>query len=277
MLRERVLVALVLIPIGGWIIFKGGWIFGIAFTLVLVLAVGEYASMYHRSNFRPALPLQALAVGAIGILRYVSGPSDFAYAPLLIALICLGAMTWHAVDYEKGAPRSGIDFAITISGVMYIGWAGAYMISLRNLPNGFWWFLIIFPSLWIADSAAYFFGKAFGKHRMAPRVSPKKTWEGYTAGIIFGAFAGAFMTGIADRYAAPTFEATLLAGFILGALIATLAPIGDLGISMMKRELEIKDTGKLLPGHGGVLDRIDSWIWAGVLGYYLIPLIISIG
>ena len=77
---------------------------------------------------------------------------------LLLAVVALLSMTWHLVDYERGAPRSGTDFAVTLAGIMYLGWIGAYLISLRSLPEGQWWVLIALPVVWIADSAAYLLG-----------------------------------------------------------------------------------------------------------------------
>ena len=270
MLRERVLVAIVLIPIGGWIIFDGGWIFGVAFSLVLALAAWEYGAIYRGAGFRPALPILFAGALVLGLLRYAFG---FQFAPLALVSASLLSMTWHSIDFERGAARSGTDLALTLGGFLYIGWVGAYMISLRGLPDGLAWFLIVLPSLWIADSSAYFFGRAFGRHRMAPRLSPKKSWEGYLAGIVLGALGGALLALIIQRFLPTPFDGTVQQAFVIAGLVAVLAPIGDLGISMIKRELEVKDTGRLLPGHGGVLDRIDSWIWAGALGFYLIPLV----
>ena len=150
------------------------------------------------------------------------------------------------------------------------------MISLRGLPEGLAWFLIVLPSLWIADSAAYFVGRAIGRHRMAPRLSPKKSWEGYLGGIVFGALGGALIAWMMQSFIPIDFTGTGLQALVIAGLVSILAPIGDLGISMIKRELEVKDTGRLLPGHGGVLDRIDSWIWAGALGFYLVPLVMAL-
>ena len=158
----------------------------------------------------------------------------------------------------------------------FVLWLGAYLISLRQLSGGLWWFLIAYPALWLADSAAYFFGKAFGRHRMTPRLSPNKSWEGYGAGVIAGTITGALVAIAWGYISNPGIDMLVLRGVIIGGGVSILAPLGDLGISMIKRELDVKDTGKLLPGHGGVLDRIDSWLWAGVIAFYLVYLLAEI-
>ncbi|MGH2605121.1 MAG: phosphatidate cytidylyltransferase, partial [Anaerolineales bacterium] len=128
------------------------------------------------------------------------------------------------------------------------------------------WLLTALPAVWFADSAAYFVGKAIGRTRLSPRLSPKKTWEGYLAGILAAGVGGAGLAALWGLAADPSgFRPA--AGLWLGLAIGTLTPLGDLGISMIKREVQVKDTGRLLPGHGGALDRMDSWLWAGVLGY----------
>jgi phosphatidate cytidylyltransferase len=108
---------------------------------------------------------------------------------------------------------------------------------------------------------------------MAPRLSPKKSWEGYAAGVVAAGIAGAALAAAFGRWVGSALPITPVAGLILGLSLGAVTPLGDLGISMMKREFQVKDTGSLLPGHGGVLDRIDSWLWAGVLGYTLARLL----
>lgn len=267
MLRERVLVAVVLIPIGAWIIFTGGWVFALASTLILALAAREFGKLFETADLRPSIPLLVVGTSTIALTR---ATFEFVYAPLVLAGICLITMLWHLIDYERAAPKSGTDFAITLAGTIYIGWLGSYFISLRALPSGFWWFLIALPALWLADSTAYFFGKAFGRHRMTPHLSPKKTWEGYLAGIVAGTLTGGLVAYIWGYIDPPGIQNLLWWGLIIGCVVSIAAPMGDLGISMIKRELNQKDTGTLLPGHGGVLDRIDSWLWAGVLAFYLV-------
>ena len=147
-----------------------------------------------------------------------------------------------------------------------MGWVGAYLIKLRNLPNGEWWFFLVLPIVWFADSGAYLVGKEIGKHKLSPRLSPKKTWEGYWGGVFFGVLGGVLFSWLWRE----NLQITLLNGAILGLILGLLTTLGDLGESMIKRQSGIKDSGHILPGHGGIFDRIDSWIWAAALGYYII-------
>jgi len=130
-----------------------------------------------------------------------------------------------------------------------------------------WWTLLVLPSFWLADSGAYLIGRRFGKHRLAPRVSPGKTWEGYFGGILFGAVGAVLLALLWQLKVA---EITPLKGLIIGLALAVLTPLGDLGESLFKRQFGVKDSGNVLPGHGGIMDRIDSWLWAAVIGYYLV-------
>lgn len=265
MLRDRLAIALLLLPLVIWVIADGGWLYIGAVTLVLLLAAAEFGLLFRRLGLRPSVPLIL-----IGVLVLVVGRAS-ALLPVegaLTALI-LVSMIWHLVDFERGAPHSGSDFAVTIGGFLYVGWIGSYLITLRQLPDGLWWLMLALPAVWLADSAAYFVGRAVGRHRLSPRLSPNKSWEGYLAGIVVGALSGAGFALLWQIGAGSDSGVTGLNGMIVGAVVSILAPLGDLGISMFKREVGVKDSGNLLPGHGGALDRLDSWIWAAALGYYL--------
>jgi phosphatidate cytidylyltransferase len=266
MLKERVGVTVLLLPLALWVISDGSWLYLAAVGLVLALAAAEFALLFRRHGFRPSL---VLVVGGAAVLTFSRFVSGFEQSPGLLTGLVLAAMTWHLVDFERGAPRSGTDFAITVAGILYLGWVGAYLISLRRLPDGEWWLLLALPSVWLADSAAYFVGRAMGKHRLSPRLSPKKTWEGYLAGVGGGALAGALFGALWQIGAGTMSGVSPGNGLLLGLVIGAIAPLGDLGESMIKREIGVKDSGTLLPGHGGALDRLDSWLWAGVLGFYL--------
>jgi phosphatidate cytidylyltransferase len=272
MLRERVAIALLLLPLIAWVIGDGGWLFGLGVTLVLSLAVSEFGLIFQHAGQRPALPLLIAGVILLSLSRFML---DFRLDAIILAGLILLAMAWHALDYEHGAVLSGTDFALTVAGLVYVGWIGAYFISLRGMADGLWWFMIALPAVWAADSAAYLAGHRFGHHRLAPRLSPKKSTEGYVAGICGAALAGWGLTLLWQIGAGPNSTLLPARGLLLGIVIGTVAPIGDLGISLFKRQLGIKDTGRLLPGHGGALDRIDSWLWAGVIGYFLVQLMIG--
>jgi phosphatidate cytidylyltransferase len=272
MLRKRVAIILFIIPFLVWVIADGNWLYTIAIASLLSIASFEYGSMFRRAGFRPSLPLIFLGVIALVISRFAWG---FKPLPFLLILLCLSTQVWHMVDYECGAQRSATDFAISITGILYIGLIGSYLISLRRMPEGEWWFLIAFLSIWIADAAAYLVGKAIGRRKLTQRLSPNKTWEGYLAGVIVGSFGTMGFTVLWRVGAGTQTNLTVGRGFMVGALISILAPLGDLGVSMIKRELQVKDTGTSVPGHGGVLDRIDSWLWAGVLGFYIVSFLIS--
>jgi len=270
MLRQRVLVTVVLLPIGLIVFAVGGWLYAAAMALVLALASREYAGLFRLGGLRPSAPLLVAGAALLVLARQAFG---FDHTATLLVALALAAMTWHLIDFERGAPRSGTDFGVTLGGVVYLGVTGAYLVSLRNLPEGLWWLLLSLPAVWIGDSAAYFVGRAYGRHKMAPRLSPKKSWEGYVAGILCAGLAGAGLAALFSDVLQRAPSMTVAAGLIVGLVLGTVTPLGDVGISMMKREMQVKDTGTLLPGHGGVLDRIDSWLWAGVLGYYLARLL----
>ncbi len=266
MLRDRLAVTVLLLPVVLWGIGVGGWVYSLAIALVLALAAAEFALLFRAAGQRPSMLLLVGGAAALAVTRALSG---FALAPGVLTALCLLGMTWHLVDYERGAPASGTDFALTLGGALYLGWIGSFLISLRALPDGVWWLLTALPSVWLADSAAYSIGRRWGRHKMAPRLSPKKSWEGYVAGVLAGAASGMAFGALWGLGAAPGSTLGAWTGLLTGTVIAVLSPLGDVGISMIKRQLRVKDSGSLLPGHGGALDRVDSWLWAGVLGYYL--------
>lgn len=267
MLRQRLIVALILLPLGMLAIFLGGWYFTALIAVFLGLAAWEYAHLFRAGGWQPAT---LLVVGGVLLLLIGRALNGFDSAPWLLSLLTLLSMTWHLVAYERGRDQSATDLAITLGGILYIGWIGGYFVSLRSLPDGQWWVLIALPAVWLADSGAYFIGRAFGRHKLSPRLSPKKTWEGYLGGIAAGVILTALFAALWQQLAGPDVGVTPLRGALMGLVMGLFPTLGDLGESMIKRQVGMKDSSSLLPGHGGFFDRIDSWLWAAVLGYYLI-------
>ena len=264
MLVERALVGIVILPVVILVLVAGGWVFALSVAVVLGVAAWEYWRMVTSGGFQPSALIVIGGVALMALLRYLF---DFSGSQFGASALILVAMAMCTRSYELSRNQPASDFAITLAGIFYLGWVGSYLISLRNLPNGEWWAFIALPAAWIADMGAYFVGRQFGRHQLAPRVSPKKTWEGYLGGIPF-AIVGCALLAAAFSGRAP--EITPMKGAIIGLVIAVLAPMGDLGESMLKRQFNIKDTSNLLPGHGGFMDRIDSTLWAAVIGYYMV-------
>jgi phosphatidate cytidylyltransferase len=211
-----------------------------------------------------------LVVGGAVLIALARAVNGFESAGWVISLILLASLAYHLVKFERGELQAATNFGVTVGGAFYLGWIGAYLISLRALPEGKWWVLVVLPAVWFADTGAYLVGSRFGRHKMTPRLSPKKSWEGYLGGILFSVVGTALLVGLLRIWLPPDSVITIMGGAWLGLLMALITPLGDLGESMFKRQVGLKDSSSLLPGHGGVFDRIDSWLWAGVIGYYTI-------
>lgn len=264
MLIKRLITAAVLIPLTITFFFLGGWYYLFFITVFLTIAAWEYWQIFQKGGFSPNAPLLFASIIFLSFLRFQYG---FLGSDIILAAAVMIALAFHTLSFELGNENSSIDFGITLGGILYLGWLGGYFISLRFLPNGLWWILLVIPAVSIADSGAYFIGSKYGKNKMSPKVSPKKTWEGYLGGVIFSLIGGAFL-GMLLHNQAP--EITTVNGLILGTVMGIITPLGDLGESMLKRQFHIKDSSTLLPGHGGFMDRIDSMLWAACIGYYLI-------
>ncbi len=286
MLADRVKVVLILLPIGLVVFILGGIVYTAAIALVLALAGWEYTRLFQAGGLQASGVLVIISVVALSVSRALD---DFSSAPWIIALIILVSMAYHLVRFERGRQEAGTDFAVTLSGSLYFGWLGAYLISIRALPDGLWWLLLTLVSVWIADSGAYFVGRRFGKHKMSPRLSPKKTWEGFVGGIVAGTLGGLLIAALFRALPWSGENIAVWHGAVLGFALAVITPLGDLGESMVKRQVGVKDSGKLLPGHGGAWDRIElvavgrsDWLLSDYCGFpavrlsYIYPYLLKI-
>jgi phosphatidate cytidylyltransferase len=264
MLAKRLLVTIILLPIGVAVIQLGGLAYAITIAIILGLAGWEFGRLFKTSGEKP---VTGLIIAAGALLPLSQAFLNFEISIGIFVLLVLAAMVIGLVRYESGDNRAATGFAITASGLVYIGWIGSYLVSLRQVTDGSWWVLTILPTVWMADAGAMFIGMRFGKHMLAPRLSPKKTWEGYIGGILSGVFGGILFAAL---WGLVVPEITIWKGALIGLILSVLAPLGDLGESMIKRQVGAKDSSNILPGHGGVFDRIDSWLWAAVIGYYFV-------
>jgi phosphatidate cytidylyltransferase len=270
MLNDRLAIAIPLITVAVWVVWLGGPVYTVCLVGMFALAAREYVRIFRAAGNRPAEWLLVASVGLILLTRAFWPAEEIGW---VLAFSAVAALLWHLWEYEKGHNASGTDFAITLGGIFYLGWMGSYFVVLRAMPDGLWWTAVLLGGVWLADSAAYIFGRWLGRHKLAARLSPKKTWEGFVGGIVGGAFFSALLAMVWHLGAGPQSLVNWHTGAVLGALVGLVGPIGDLGISMLKRQTGLKDSGELLAGHGGVLDRIDSWLVALPVGYYVVLLL----
>jgi phosphatidate cytidylyltransferase len=269
---KRVLTALGLAAVGLPAIIYGGVFYYLLIAVVLAGSAWEYVRMFRAVHYEPH---QMITIGGVLVLATARFFFIQAAIPLFVLLVLL-AMAVHIVAYERGRDLAPVDFAITVAGIVYLGWLGSYLIDLRQLPQGLWWLMIILPIIWAGDTGAYSIGSVYGKHKMTPRLSPKKSWEGYFAGLFTSVIVGAFFSYAFSFLGPQPLDGliTPLQGGLLGLVVGALAPLGDLGESMLKRQAGFKDSSNVFPGHGGFFDRIDSWIWGAALGYFVIQFFI---
>lgn len=273
MLR-RTLTALAMAAVGLPAIIYGGVFFYLVMGIFLVGGAWEYVQMYRAVKHEPN---EMVTVG--GVLVLVTARFFFAdFAIPLFVLLILLAMGVHLFAYERGRDQAALDFSVTVTGITYLGWLGSYLLDLRNFSaEGGWWLMLVLPIVWAGDTGGYSIGAVYGKHKLAPRLSPRKSWEGYFAGVFTSVIIGAFFAYAFTSIGARQPLLGLIdpvQGAVLGLVIGVLAPLGDLGESMLKRQSGLKDSSNIFPGHGGVLDRIDSWIWGASIGFIMIQFFI---
>ena len=274
-LSKRIGFIVIALPIGCVLIFVGGLPFLTLILLIFALAAHEYVKIFSLGGY---LPARYLVIGGTLLLILTRYYNRFAHTDWLLTLLILITMTYHLVTFERGRQMAAVDFCTTLGGLLYFGWLGGYFISVQQLPDGHWWFLLAIGTTWMVDIGGYVFGKTMGKHPFCPRLSPRKTWEGYWGGFV-GGVVGGLLIILLWKTIEPVSGSNLpySLGVGLGLLLALLTPLGDLGESMVKRQFGVKDSSRIIPGHGGVWDRIDSWLWGIAIGYYVFAVFLGLG
>lgn len=258
-LVSRLLVAAILLPVVIGLVYLGGWwLFGLAVVGGL-LALHELYVMAREQR-----PL--VLGGYLGFLATLVGLQVGGIAWMLGGL--LATFVFAFVVYGLGGVRQAAtqSFGVTLLGVAWVGGGIGCLLLVRDIAEfGFWAVMAVLFTVFAADTGAFFVGRAFGRHRMAPAISPKKSWEGLVGGLV-AAVLMSFVILYKDRDAFLSIPESL----VLGLVIAIAAVLGDLFESAVKRDLEVKDSGRLLGGHGGMLDRLDSLLWAGPAAFFTI-------
>ncbi|MFO8036302.1 MAG: phosphatidate cytidylyltransferase [Anaerolineales bacterium] len=269
MLLQRFLVALILAPLALFVTYLGGTYYFIVITAVLLLAAWECTKIMQKAGYETAT-----GVVLIGVLLFAVSSAFDRLVPTswiitFLLLICAG---YYSLRFERARAESIQDFGGTLIATLYIGWLGSYLLSMRSIPGGMWWLYLVFLIVWTTDTASYFIGKRFGTHKLSPRLSPNKTWEGYFGGILAGPLAGVGFSFLLEKLGAVVSFIPWVGG-LLGLILACTIPLGDLTGSMIKRMGGVKDSSNLFPGHGGMFDRIDTLLWAIPISYFFIQYI----
>ncbi len=253
----RVLVSIIAIPAILASSYLGGYFFLIFVLVISLISFYEFSLLVRNKNMYTNIFLGLLSVFILVVNSYLKLFDNYSTLFLIVALHC-------AVELFRNKNSALLNLGATFLGILYIGLFSSAIVSIRefytmaeiNYLNGGLLIICIFASIWICDSAAYYIGTAFGKHKLFPRVSPKKSWEGAIAGFIF-----AIAAMIASKLIVLDFlswDSTIGIGIIVGVL----GQIGDLIESLFKRDAGVKDSSSLIPGHGGIFDRFDSLIFS---------------
>ena len=278
-------------------VMVGGWIFPLILGYACTRGGNEFVAMAQAKGYKPSVKIvrgMIISFFVLTAIPHLPGvndlPQDFAinHFPILFTVgICL---SFIRLLLRSEKPTATIaDIASTIMGFIYVGWMPAHLVLLRDLyPIGYelianpmqqagvaylWTsFVIIFGT----DVAAYYSGKTFGKHKLYPEVSPKKTVEGAIGGLIASVFLATAVVYASDNFvfSQPPFQSNLIHAPLLGFVVSLAAQLGDLCESLMKRDAGVKDSSDAIPGHGGFLDRGDSMLFGGPIAYYWIKVVV---
>ncbi len=267
----RVMTGVVFIPAFAWVTLAGGyWFLGFV-GLVILIGMLEFYRMMREKGMHPYRGIGV--VSGLTLATYMYFRSGL-YGNFFLTFVVIAIM---GLELTRRDNRMAVyHVSTTVFGVVYVGYLASHLILLRELPLqigrdyrlGASFVFLVFTVTWAADTGAYAVGSLFGRRPLLPRVSEKKTWEGAVGGVAFGALAGWVASRTFAGYLAPW------QGPALGALAAVVGLLGDLFESLLKRDAELKDTSRVIPGHGGVLDRFDSLLFTAPLIYYLLKFVI---
>jgi len=260
MLYKRVISGLLFLPF----FYLFTWVLPPVYLTVLVLIAGLIAQyeFYRMAAARGPHPriLLGMAAGAFLIVE--------AYTPLFPGSFAVFVLLLLSARLFSAAPVQGAieDVSVTVLGVFYVAFLFSYLVAIRMLPDGKQWLVFLFFTIWASDIGAYSVGIPFGRHRLYEKISPKKSMEGLAGSLV----AAAGMALLCRAWFVSAIGMVEAAG--IGVLLALVGTAGDLAESLFKRDAGIKDSGSIIPGHGGMLDRMDSMMFAAPVLYYYVRL-----
>lgn len=261
-LGQRSLTALVGIPVVLACVWLGGWWAFAACVLLAVLGAYELHRMMLHEGYHPLIVI-SLALSLLFLIAAMLPQQR----PLLleVGLSLALLITFPLLFFRKQLDGAMVDWSLTLAIAIYLGWPLSLLPLLRGFQSGFssgvWWLLTLLLGVWGFDTGAFFAGHFFGRHKLAPNISPGKTWEGVIGGLILSVAAALLFT-------VRPLGVTWYLAILLGLLIGIAATLGDLAESLIKRQTHVKDSGQFMPGHGGILDRIDSLLFAVIVVYF---------
>jgi phosphatidate cytidylyltransferase len=239
------------------LLLGGVWALAAVTAVIAVLAAIEFYALVRRER---RLPSEFIGLTAIAAMPFAAAWHGAVGLTAVMGILVISAFFWHVMIRQIRLAETGT----TLFGAVYIGFTLAHLVLIRQFESGMWYALTMIVSIWVNDSLAYMAGTAFGKHKLAPRISPKKSWEGLAAGTL-----GTTAVWVAST-ALPGVSLGLSLRIAIGLAASIAAVIGDLAESRIKREVGAKDSGRLLPGHGGFLDRFDSFIMVAIVTHYML-------
>jgi len=259
---QRTITSFIGIPVVLALVWFGGWWAFAGVTIVAVLGAYELHNMMLHEGYHPMI-LISLALSLLFLVAAMV-PQE---RPLLLE-IGLGVallVTFPLLFFRKKLDGAMVDWSLTLAIAVYLGWPLSLFPILRGyqvgISTGFWWLLTLLLGVWGFDTGAFFAGHFFGRHKLAPGISPGKTWEGVIGGLIYS-IAAAILFAMLPLHI-PWYLALLL-----GILIGIAATLGDLAESLIKRQTHVKDSGQIIPGHGGILVRVDRLLVAAIVVYF---------
>ena len=272
MIVKRIVTGLAIAVIVAIFVCIGGIPFAAAACIVAILAILEFYRIVKSQGVQP-LSWLGIVFSILLIVNAYIQHYDFSFLPyprdftlaLLLALMTLIPLIW--LLFRTNKDNAFINWGWTVAGILYIGWLISFYVQIRLMENGIGWIFLVLSCTALCDVGAYVVGSNLGKHAMASSVSPGKTWEGSAGGLAISIIIAVILS---IAFKLPLYYWQMIAA---GLIIGIFAQLGDLVESLLKRNMHAKDAGSLLPGHGGILDRIDSHLLVAPVAYYLIVLV----